>query len=182
MHRHRPLFALSATIAMSALAAEAGSTTETQGVDTQPTTGVEYSSLTVTIDHLVTDPNSASVNVKTIWSTDTADEAIHKQIDYFRDNGRLRIALGQEEYETVATGYARDVIYIFTPNEDTTNIIADTGLLGALKHNPDFNPELTELGLHQSLIAMAIDARRTARDEGRNENLVVWVANDPALR
>lgn len=174
----------SALACLSASAAEAGSIADATENAAQAATAVagaleasEYGSMTLIINHLITDPQSEGVlNVEVVWSTQTADEALPAQAAYFHAKGRAENLFDNiDNILTAAQGGERDVIYIYTPNENQTQIIGDVEVLGALKRHPEFNASGSELGLHLALIEIATEAKRMARREGKDERLVVYV-------
>lgn len=187
MHRpHIHLMAAQALICMSAVAAEAGSIaaqTEATAAASAAIAGAleesEYGSMTLVINHLINDPQDSGVlNVEVVWSTQTADEALPAQANYFMTRGRANNLFDNiDAIGTAAHGLDHDVIYVYTPNVEQTQVIGDVALLGAMKRDPTINPSGTELGLHLALIEIATQAKRLARAEGKSEVLVTYVPN-----
>lgn len=137
----------------------------------------EYQSYTLVIDHLITEPQAGGAfNAKIIYSTQDATEAVIAQINYFSATDRgLNLLADRDTLRTIMEGDAKDVIYVYTPNDQQTQVIMDWSVGGLLKAHRDINPEATELGLTEALVNIARTAIKTAKDEGRPTELVIYV-------
>lgn len=80
----------------------------------------EFGSITIVIDHLA-ELEDRTV-VKTVWSTETADEALLSQIKYFDQTGLL---LDDGIRAMVARGEEKDVAFIYHVSDRQTAVIVD---------------------------------------------------------
>ncbi len=129
----------------------------------------DFNSITVQLDHLL-DYQGKSV-VAVVFSSESAVESLAAQLDYFGQAGRI------QDKSTVAmlnTGHNQAVGYVFTPNEQRTNVIFDKALFDRAFAAPDLG-NLSWLNTFASMVALAVDIKRAARAEGRDDSLLVYV-------
>ncbi|MFZ3194108.1 MAG: hypothetical protein WA154_13000 [Moraxellaceae bacterium] len=131
----------------------------------------EFGSFTITIDHLVRDDRDDGHTVtKVIMSTESAVESLLSQFRYFKDTVLLETS---EVRKMVSVGEDQPVVYIYTPNDNQTNIIVDGPVWDdTLKH-----PALggTVLSAVSSFITLGVDMVRAAKAEGQPAGLLVFV-------
>lgn len=130
---------------------------------------MEYASVTVSVDHLVRDPHpNGHAVVKSVFSTESAVEALLAQLDYFGDNACLR---RPGILSMISKGEEKAAIFVYEVNENLTNIIVDA----ALWHETVAREE-TILGAHSSLMTLAADMKRTASAEDRAERVLAFIS------
>lgn len=135
----------------------------------------EYSSVTITIDHLLLiDPSEKTVT-KTVWSTESAHESLLAQSDYFASKSGDGLNLAEADtFRAVGAGLDQDVAYVYVVNECQTNVIVDADLWNATMHNSVLGNG-TVLGTVTSFIVMATEMIRAARQQGLASRLFVFI-------
>lgn len=174
--RHHCMLIAGAMLALSPLAAEAGHRTVELEPGALPDNVDEYSSFSLRIDHLTTNPfpGRAGVVMPTIWSEADARQSLVDMIGYYQHYGSENLLLDPEVFATVAAGLDKDVIYIYTPNDRRTEILVDAGIWSKILTDPLFGGG-SVMGAHKSLVALAMDMKRAARNEGKRDDLLVFV-------
>lgn len=132
----------------------------------------EYGSITITIDHLVTDDHGGHVVVKCVFSSESAVESLLSQFNYFGQNELLK---DTNVRRMIAEGEDSVVAYVYTPSERQTNVIVDGPLWS--KTLADENLGGTVLSAHSSFIAMALDMIKAARAADKPTTLLAFVAD-----
>jgi hypothetical protein len=129
----------------------------------------EFSSITITIDHLrEVEPHTV---VKMVLSTECAQESLLAQLRYF---GQLGLLTDAGFLAMAHQGLENDVVYVYTPSERRTNVIVDGPVWGRILEEAGTMLEATE-----QVILLATDLQRHARAKGSDPRLTCFVA-DPA--
>lgn len=134
----------------------------------------EFSSVTIILDHLLAHDPAQKVVVKTVWSTETAHESLISQSAYFdsKNGGGLNLA-DPDTFRAVAQLLDADGAYVYVVNETQTNVIMDAKLWSETIDSPMLGKG-TVLGAISSVVILATEMQRTAREAGIDTRLFVY--------
>jgi acyl CoA:acetate/3-ketoacid CoA transferase alpha subunit len=145
-------------------------------MDKQPATETiaeEYASVTISIDHLVTEAHrNGHTVVKNVWSTESAPEALLAQIAYF---GQTDLLTDAGIIGMIAKGNETACIFVYTVAEELTNIIVDAALWTSTIANEGLS-QGTVLGAHASLITLATDLKSEAAKAGKQGAVLAFLS------
>lgn len=139
----------------------------------------EYSSITVSIDHLNNTDRQAGdpVVCKCIFSTETGFESLMAQLGYF---GQMEILNDPTVFGALAKAQEQDAIIIFNVKPDLTNIIVDAGVWAKIVARPEFGNG-SVLQAHGALIVLATEYQRSVKQQGGNTKVMVYLPDAEAL-
>lgn len=149
MHRHHLFCATMLAFASPALAIDAGHDQVDVGQGSAPVETLdEYSSITLTLDRVIREGGDRGhTNLKAVFSTETAQEAITSQLLYYSRTSQLADPAVRKALDE---GEGQDVIYVWVKDLDQTQIVVDAGIYERLVASKG-----TQLGAHQALLATA---------------------------
>lgn len=128
----------------------------------------EFASVTIVIDHLAN--LEGRTVVKTVWSTEAADEALLSQVTYFNQTGLL---VDDGVRAMVAVGEAQDVAYVYHVDERHTQIIADLSVWTKAFADPNLGNN-TVLGTCAAFMTMATEMQKAANAAGEGSTILLF--------
>lgn len=131
----------------------------------------EFGSVTIVIDHLA-DLADKTV-IKTVWSTESADEALLAQVKYFGQTGLL---LDDGVRAMVAHGEETNVAFVYHVSDRETAVIVDLPVWASVFGNPEMG-KTSMLETCASFMAMAIDMQRAANAAGEPSTILLFRPN-----
>lgn len=140
----------------------------------------EYNSITVSIDHLNNTSREAGdpVVCKCVFSTQDAFESVMSQLDYF---GMTAVLQSPAVFSALAKSQDNDAIIILNVDgRDLTNIIVDADVWAKILARPEFGNG-SVLQAHASLIVLATEYVRNAKQAGDNTKVLVYLPDALAL-
>jgi len=137
----------------------------------------DYASVTITIDHL----NDAArddghVVTKMVFATQTAQEALMAQIEYFGEMGLMRRSSVIAKAHAISQKAA--VISYEVGSRGITNVIADQKLWSAAISDGRIGGDGTVMGAVRTLVELAASLRKDAKKRGDTDPVQVFISGD----
>lgn len=134
----------------------------------------EYSSVTISLDHLMNaDRTDGHVVTKMVFSTESAFESLMSQLTYFK----LASILHDHKQMTKAHHLGREAgVAVLEAREGLTNVIVDMAVFDQAMDNDDLGGSVMETV--QSFVILASDLRRDATKRGDLSPLQVFISNN----
>lgn len=138
----------------------------------------EFGSITLVIDHLVTDRSEGDpVVIKTVYSNESACEALVAQMAYF---GESELALDRGVRAMLTEGDTKDVMYVYGlgvkgAHREHTQVIVDIPMFNRALVNTEFNPDGSLMGCMAGLIAQATALQARAAEAGEGSPILLFV-------